>query len=146
MTKTLAEIIAEKKQETSAKQARTDTSDCFVLNSEPAPVLVEATPPEAIPYEKRKLLLLCILVNISAHRSNLFAGDHSNLRLLAAWLSPFPSDFLPYTEPIPQFMKSYAMWSLSALIKVPPAKLWSVCQEAILETEKISIDKKREKI
>ena len=142
MGKTLAEILAAKKQEASQKA---DNSDLFVLNSEPAPVLVEATPPEAIPYEKRKLLLLCILVNISAHRSNLFAGDHSNLRLLAAWLSPFPSDFLPYLEPIPQFMKSYAMWQLASLIKVPPAKLWSVCQEAVLETEKISIDKTAKK-
>lgn len=143
MGKTLAEILAAKKQEASQKA---DNSDLFVLNSEPAPVLVEATPLEAIPYEKRKLLLLCILVNISAHRSNLFAGDHSNLRLLAAWLSPFPHDFLPYLEPIPQFLKSYAMWSLSSLIKVPPAKLWPVCQQACLETEKNSLDKKREKI
>lgn len=143
MSKTLAEILAEKKQEASQK---VDTSDCFVLSVEPAPVLVEATPPENIAMEKRKLLLLCILVNISAHRSNLFAGDHSNLRLLAAWLSPFPSDFLPYLEPIPQLLKSYAMWSLASLIKVPPAKLWSVCQEAIWETEKNSLDKNREKI
>lgn len=144
MTKTLAEILAEKKA--LASQVQADSSDLFVLNSEPAPVLVEATPPEEIDREKRKLLLLCILVNISAHRSNLFASDHSNLRLLAAWLSPFPSDFLPYKEPIPQLMKSYALWSLSGLIKVPPAKLWPVCQQAILETEKNSLDKKREKI
>ena len=142
--KTLAEILAEKKA--LASQAQADNSDLFVLNSEPAPVLVEATPTEEIDREKRKLLLLCILVNISAHRSNLFAGDHSNLRLLAAWLSPFPSDFLPYLEPIPQFMKSYAMWQLAAMTKIPPAKLWKVCQEAILETEKNSLDKKREKI
>lgn len=144
MTKTLAEILAEKKA--LASQVQTDNSDLFVLNSEPLPVLVEATPPKEIDKEKRKLLLLCILVHVSAHRSNLFAGDHSNLRLLAAWLSPFPSDFLPYIEPIPQFMKSYAMWQLAGLIKVPPAKLWSVCQQACLETEKNSLDKKREKI
>ena len=143
MTKTLAEILAEKKAQKEATSQ--DNSDLFVLNSEPAPVLVEATPPEEIDKEKKKLLLLCILVNISAHRSNLFAGDHSNLRLLAAWLSPFPSDFLPYKEPIPQFMKSYALWQLAGLIKVPPAKLWSVCQQAILETEKISIDKTAKK-
>ena len=143
MTKTLAEILAEKKAQKEATSQ--DNSDLFVLNSEPAPVLVEATPPEEIDREKKKLLLLCILVNVSAHRSNLFAGDHSNLRLLAAWLSPFPSDFLPYLEPIPKLLQSYAMWQLSALIKVPPAKLWPVCQQAILETEKISIDKTAKK-
>lgn len=146
MTKTLVEILAEKKAQKEAALQRTDTSDLFVLNSEPLFASVEATSPEEISREKKKLLLLCILVNISAHRSNLFASDHSNLRLLAAWLSPFPSDFLPYQEPIPQLMKSYALWSLASLIKVPPAKLWSVCQEAILETEKNSLDKKREKI
>lgn len=145
--KTLAEILAEKKAQKEASSASTvDTSDCFVLSVEPAPVLVEATPPENIAMEKRKLLLLCILVNISAHRSNLFAADHRNLRLLAAWLSPFPSDFLPYIEPIPQLLKSYAMWSLASLTKIPPAKLWSVCQQAIWETEKNSLDKNREKI
>lgn len=145
--KTLKEILAEKKAQQEASSASTtDNSDLFVLNSEPAPVLVEATPLESIAREKRKLLLLCILVNISAHKSNLFAGDHSNLRLLAAWLSPFPYDFLPYKEPIPQLLKSFALWSLSAMTKIPPAKLWSVCQEAIWETEKNSLDKNREKI
>lgn len=127
----LKALIAAKKAQQEAIDA-----DLFVLTEEP-------TDSQARPVLRSSLLLLCILVNISAHRSNLFAADNAKLRVLAEWLGPYPSDYLPYLEPIPQLSKSYAVWQLGKVTGIAPAKLWPLCNEAILVCEKKILDREK---
>lgn len=129
----LKAIIAAKQ---AAKQEKTLDEDLFVLTEEP----IDS---EAIPLLHSNLLLLCILLNISAHKSNLLAADNACLKLLAEWLGPYPSDYLPYLEPIPQLSKSYALWQLGKVTGIAPAKLWQVCREASIVCEKKILDTKK---
>ena len=91
------------------------------------------------------LQVLVALVYASHHRANLLSNDCNGLRRLAAWLAPFPHSNLPYKEPIPKFLQSYTLWQLAAIIHVPPAKLWPVVLETIVEAEKNSLDKREPK-
>ena len=116
----LKALIAAKKAQQEAIDA-----DLFILTEEP-------TDSQARPVLRSSLLLLCILVNISAHRSNLFAADNTKLKVLADWLGPYPSDYLRSKEPIPQLSKSYAVWQLGKVTGIAPAKLWPLCNEATI--------------
>ncbi len=110
-----------------AKKAQQEAlaEDLFVLTEEP-------TDSQARPLLRSNLLLLCILVNNSAHKSNLFAADNTKLKVLADWLGPYPSDYLRSKEPIPQLSKSYAVWQLGKVTGIAPAKLWPLCNEATI--------------
>ena len=116
----LKALIAAKKAQQEAIDA-----DLFVLTEEP-------TDSQARPLLRSNLLLLCILVNNSAHKSNLFAADNAKLKVLADWLGPYPSDYLRSKEPIPQLSKSYAVWQLGKVTGIAPAKLWPLCNEATI--------------
>lgn len=91
---------------------------------------------------RQALILLAILVHRSSYKTNIFANENQKLKVLAEWLGPYPSFFLPYREPIPILFKSYALWQIGAATGVPPAKLWPLVYEAMLVAEKINVDKK----
>lgn len=128
----LADIIAAKKRgeplpNSSLSASIEDDSDLFLLSGTAS--------------DDRNLRALLHLVHKAGARSNLLANDFERLRKLVAWLAPFPSSHLPYIEPIPRFLQSYQMWQLAAILQIPPAKLWPVLWEVLVEAEKISLDK-----
>lgn len=90
--------------------------------------------------DDRALRVLLHLVHKASTKSNLLANDFERLRILAAWLAPFPSSHLPYVEPIPKFLQSFQMWQLAAILGIAPAKLWPVLWEVMVESEKKNLD------
>lgn len=123
----LKDIIAAKKlAEQQQKLSNIDlAADLFLLTSEPL------SSEETLAL-RQNLLLLCILLNLSAHKSNLHGNDNASLKILADWLGPYPSDYLPYVERIPRLYQSHSLWQLGRVTGIPPAKLWKVFHEAMI--------------
>jgi hypothetical protein len=132
MNLSLAEIIAAKKAQSKEEPLGSflsESDDLFLLSS----------PSRETDAALRALLHL---VNKGSSKANLTANDCAGLRRLVSWLAPFRCSHLPNHDKVPRFLQSFTMWQLSAITGIPPSKLWPILLEVIIESEKISLDKK----
>lgn len=130
MSLSLAQIIAAKKVQNKEEPLSSFLveDDCFLLAGSSS--------------DDRPLRVLLHLINKGGSKANLTANSCAGLKALAEWLGPFNSSHLPYYDKVPRLLQSFTMWQLGPIIDIPPAKYWKVLLEVIIESEKISLDKK----